>query len=80
MFRTTFRSLSDHIPDVLYPTPDFSSFDLPVDEPADDLIPKRKKPIFLSINRYERKKNLELSLHALSKFCSYIKFENELFA
>lgn len=66
VFRTTFHSLSDHIPDVLYPIPDFSSFDLPVDEQSDDLIPKQKKPIFLSINRYERKKNLELSLHALS--------------
>lgn len=65
VFKTTFKSLSSHTPEVLYPIPDFTSFDLPVDEPLDDLIPKQKEPVFLSINRYERKKNLELALHAL---------------
>lgn len=67
VFRTTFQSLADHTPEVLYPIPDFTSFNLPVDQPKDDLIPKNKKTVFLSINRYERKKNLELCLNALSK-------------
>ena len=67
VFKSTFKSLVHVTPEVLYPIPDFTAFNLPVDEPEDDLIPKKKKPVFLSINRYERKKNLELSLNALSK-------------
>ena len=72
VFKKTFQSLSNHSPEVLYPIPDFSSFNMPVDESSNDLIPKQKKPVFLSINRYERKKNLGLALHALSKYYSHI--------
>ena len=72
VFKTTFKSLSNHSPEVLYPIPDFTSFNLPVDESSNDLIPKQKKSVFLSINRYERKKNLGLALQALSKYYSHI--------
>ena len=68
MFKSTFKSLVNVTPEVLYPIPDFTAFNLPIDEPTDDLIPKKKKPVFLSINRYERKKNLELNLKALRKY------------
>ena len=67
VFKSTFKSLENVTPEVLYPIPDFTAFNQPVDEPTDDLLPKKKKPVFLSINRYERKKNLELSLKALGK-------------
>ncbi|XP_077981330.1 alpha-1,3/1,6-mannosyltransferase ALG2-like [Glandiceps talaboti] len=65
-FKTTFQSLSDIVPDVLYPSLNFTAFDGPVDE-AGDLIPKNVAVLFLSINRYERKKNLGLAIEALGE-------------
>ena len=51
---------------VSYPSLNFSSFDKPVvKEEIEDLIPPTAKCVFLSINRYERKKNLNLALEAL---------------
>jgi alpha-1,3/alpha-1,6-mannosyltransferase len=67
VFRKTFTSLSDMAPDVLYPIPDFSAFDKPVESDTSDLLPKNKSTLFLSINRYERKKNLGLAIEALGK-------------
>ena len=64
VFRNTFRSLSHVNLDVLYPIPDFSAFQMEVAKPDPDLIPDNKETIFLSINRYERKKNLNLALHS----------------
>ena len=52
---------------MLYPIPDFSQFDKPVKEPTDDLPPLTGKTVFLSINRYERKKNIPLAIRALGK-------------
>ena len=52
---------------MLYPIPDFSAFNKPVEEPSPDLMPRDVKCIFLSINRYERKKNLNLAIEALGK-------------
>lgn len=68
MFHDTFKSLSHVQPDVLYPIPDFSAFNKPVDPPSPDLVPSDAQTIFLSINRYERKKNLGLAVKALGKF------------
>ncbi|MGH0153116.1 UNVERIFIED_CONTAM: hypothetical protein FKN15_034120 [Acipenser sinensis] len=64
VFKRTFKSLSSVHTDVLYPSLNFSTFDT---EPAelDGLIPTEKSFVFLSINRYERKKNLALALEAL---------------
>ncbi|KAH3694891.1 alpha-1,3/1,6-mannosyltransferase ALG2-like [Dreissena polymorpha] len=67
VFKKTFRSLSSCEPAVLYPIPDFSAFQKPVAQPTDDLIPSNKKLIFLSINRYERKKNLALAIQAFGQ-------------
>ncbi|KAK3595262.1 hypothetical protein CHS0354_010870 [Potamilus streckersoni] len=65
VFKETFTSLTHIMPSVLYPIPDFSSFKKPVDPPTEDLIPPKQDVIFLSINRYERKKNLGLAIQAL---------------
>ena len=65
-FVSTFTSLRSNRPRVLYPSLNFLSFDTPVaEEETKDLIPPTAKAVFLSINRYERKKNLNLALEAL---------------
>ncbi|XP_037654111.1 alpha-1,3/1,6-mannosyltransferase ALG2 [Choloepus didactylus] len=65
VFKDTFKSLSYIDPDVLYPSLNVTSFDSAVPEKLDNLVPKEKEFLFLSINRYERKKNLPLALEAL---------------
>ncbi|XP_049752614.1 alpha-1,3/1,6-mannosyltransferase ALG2 [Elephas maximus indicus] len=65
VFKNTFKTLSHIDPDVLYPSLNVTGFDSAVPEKLDDLVPKEKKFLFLSINRYERKKNLKLALEAL---------------
>lgn len=67
VFHETFIRLQHIQPEVLYPIPDFSAFDLPVDAPDPSLNLLRSKFIFLSINRYERKKNLPLAIRAYGK-------------
>lgn len=66
-FHLTFKSLSHVHPTVLYPSLNFSAFD---QEPAEltDLFPNSMHCLFLSINRFERKKNLPLVIEAFSKF------------
>lgn len=65
VFRETFKRLSHIEPAVLYPTPNFALMDAASEQPpSDEIIPQNKKFIFLSINRYERKKNLDLALYA----------------
>lgn len=69
IFKDTFRSLTT-VPDVLYPSLNTKYFDensgVEVNDPittklgSDDIV-------FLSINRYDRKKNLPLALHAFHK-------------
>ena len=65
-FKETFPSLADTNPEVLYPSLDFSAFDGEI-EPAGDLVPSNAKTLFLSINRYERKKKLGLAIEALGE-------------
>lgn len=65
VFKETFKSLSHINPDVLYPSLNINSFETIVPVDIAELIPKKKKFLFLSINRYERKKNLALALEAL---------------
>ena len=66
-FHSTFLSLSWIKPTVLYPSLNFSAFD---QKPAEltDLFPNSVQCLFLSINRYERKKNLPLAIEAFAKF------------
>ena len=65
-FVSTFSSLCSRRPRVLYPSLNFSSFDVSANaNKSDDIVPPTVKTVFLSINRYERKKNLSLALEAL---------------
>lgn len=66
VFRDTFKSLNDIPLQVLYPSSNFAAFDRKLDASVDLNISKDVSAIFLSINRYERKKNLELAIEALS--------------
>lgn len=62
IFTETFKTLNVS-PDVLYPSLVTKSFDKPITNQQIDEIPKNAQ-ILLSINRYERKKNLPLALKA----------------
>lgn len=64
VFKETFKSLSHINPDVLYPSLNVSTFDA-MSAGIVSIVPYTKKFLFLSINRYERKKNLVLALKAL---------------
>ena len=50
---------------MLYPSLVFENFLNPADPPIGDLLPAYKT-LFLSINRFERKKNLALALESLA--------------
>jgi len=63
IFRETFKSLSVR-PQVLYPSLNFEAFDQLEPKCADS--PKNSF-IFLSINRYERKKNLAMALESFAE-------------
>lgn len=69
VFQDTFKSLKQ-VPDVLYPSINTGFFDKMQEQKSIyDILDKpleQKCFIFLSINRYERKKNIGLVLHALS--------------
>ncbi|XP_074640599.1 alpha-1,3/1,6-mannosyltransferase ALG2-like [Tubulanus polymorphus] len=67
VFKETFTSLTHIRPGVLYPIPNFSTLDQAIPAPTSDLIPEDKRIIFLSINRYERKKNIALAVRALAQ-------------
>ncbi|XP_022048681.1 alpha-1,3/1,6-mannosyltransferase ALG2 isoform X2 [Acanthochromis polyacanthus] len=68
IFRETFRSLSGVQTDVLYPSLNTRTFDQPPAEAQglEGLLPEGTSCLFLSLNRYERKKNLGLALEALA--------------
>ena len=66
-FRTTFKSLKNHSLKVIYPSCHFSSFDRPIRGTDIPVVKNsQQRAIFLSINRFERKKNLGLVLQALA--------------
>lgn len=66
VFKQTFPSLAWIHTDVLYPSLNFAAFDVEVEEDLGGLVPEGRRFIFLSINRYERKKNLPLALQSLA--------------
>ena len=72
VFKTTFCSLVKVQPSLLYPSLNFSFFDQPPED-LKDVIPPRAEFVFLSINRYERKKNLQLALKAFSALQKRLK-------
>ncbi|XP_053570455.1 alpha-1,3/1,6-mannosyltransferase ALG2 [Bombina bombina] len=65
VFKQTFSSLAHIEPDILYPSLNVRNFETDVFEDLSDIVPSQRKHVFLSINRYERKKNLNLALEAL---------------
>lgn len=68
MFNETFPSLTEIKPDVLYPVPGCLDGDQTVSESSlNGLIPSDVNTVFLSVNRYERKKNLALAIEALGE-------------
>uniref|UniRef100_A0A3P9JMJ7 Alpha-1,3/1,6-mannosyltransferase ALG2 n=1 Tax=Oryzias latipes TaxID=8090 RepID=A0A3P9JMJ7_ORYLA len=68
IFRETFQSLSTVQIDVLYPSLNTRAFDQSSAEAQGlgGLLPTGTSCLFLSLNRYERKKNLGLALEALA--------------
>lgn len=64
VFKRTFASLAGVHTDVLYPSLNPATFDGELEE-LGGLVPDSKRWLFLSINRYERKKNLPLAVRAL---------------
>ena len=66
IFHQTFKTLSHVKPTVLHPSLNFSAFNNKPGE-LSDLIPPSAKCVYLSINRYERKKNHPLAIEALAK-------------
>lgn len=72
VFKETFKQL-DVIPDVLYPSLNTHYFDQTQSSDEDKLINIPNDAfVFLSINRYERKKNLPLALHAFKQLEAYL--------
>ncbi|KAG0252717.1 Alpha-1,3-mannosyltransferase-like protein [Mortierella polycephala] len=70
IFKESFKFLHQ-IPDVLYPSIQFDKFDRTVDQSLPEinvLMPSSDNTItFLSINRYERKKDINLAIHAFAR-------------
>jgi glycosyltransferase involved in cell wall biosynthesis len=72
-FLNTFTSLSNTTPRVLYPSLNFKSYDAEIATSENiERIPSTANRVFLSINRFERKKNLQLALKAFGKLKSKI--------
>lgn len=74
VFRDTFKRLRVQ-PDVLYPTMNTDIFDTTTPLPVNQILTLEfpdDSIIFLSINRYERKKNLKLALDAMSELMKYL--------
>ncbi|XP_067941099.1 alpha-1,3/1,6-mannosyltransferase ALG2-like [Watersipora subatra] len=67
VFKETFSRLSHITPEVVYPIPNVEALEGQSGELNPDWQVPKASTIFLSINRYERKKNLELAIEALGK-------------
>ncbi|XP_034084069.1 alpha-1,3/1,6-mannosyltransferase ALG2 [Gymnodraco acuticeps] len=74
IFSETFSGLRGVQTDVLYPSLNTSTFDQQSTEARglEGLLPEGTSCMFLSLNRYERKKNLGLALEALSALRSLL--------
>lgn len=65
VYQEAFSNIKD-IPDICYPSINTQFFENAVPKPLKDVVPVgADKFVFLSINRYERKKNLKLAIHSL---------------
>ncbi|KAF8928945.1 alpha-1,3/1,6-mannosyltransferase ALG2 [Dissophora ornata] len=67
IFQESFKTLHQ-VPEVLYPSIQFDKFDRTVDRNVPEVrILSSDKITFLSINRYERKKDINLAIHAFAR-------------
>lgn len=74
VFKSTFKSLGHLDPDVLYPSLNTDYFDQAkaVGIASDVELPQKADFVMLSLNRYERKKNLPLAIMALKEMRSHL--------
>lgn len=77
VFHSTFQSLQHVQPTILYPSLNFAAFDQPPME-LENVISPKVKIVFLSINRYERKKNLPLAIRAFSQLLKQLREEERV--
>ena len=75
-FRKTFKSLAKTDIQVIYPSINFSAFDRKLEGDLNDLKLKDIATVFLSINRYERKKNIGLAIKALKELYEDLNASN----
>lgn len=73
VFRQTFPKLKDKELHVVYPSCDFSAFDKRMTFHTDLKLDRDVTAVFLSVNRYERKKNLQLAIHATAELQRYLR-------
>lgn len=67
VYQDAFQRIKD-VPDICYPSINTEFFNSTIPKPLKDIVPLgTDKFIFLSINRYERKKNLQLALRAFER-------------
>ncbi|CAH0731968.1 unnamed protein product, partial [Brenthis ino] len=72
VYQDAFQKIKD-IPDICYPSINTEFFNSTIPKNLKEVVPVgTDKFIFLSINRYERKKNLKLALQALAELKSII--------
>lgn len=65
VYQDAFQKIKD-LPDICYPSINTEFFNATTPQPLKEIVPVgTDKFVFLSINRYERKKNLKLALRAL---------------
>lgn len=69
VFRRTFARLGGTRLEVLYPTVNFALYDAPLQGDLNDIpLMKTSRVTFLSLNRFERKKDVGLAIKALGTY------------
>ncbi|KAG0323899.1 Alpha-1,3-mannosyltransferase-like protein [Podila horticola] len=67
IFKKSFKTLHQ-VPEVLYPSIQFDKFDRKIDPSLAEIkVLQSDRVSFLSINRYERKKDINLAIHAFAR-------------
>ncbi|KAF9217850.1 Alpha-1,3-mannosyltransferase-like protein [Podila verticillata] len=67
IFKQSFKTLHQ-VPEVLYPSIQFDKFDRKVDPTLAEIkVLQSDRVSFLSVNRYERKKDINLAIHAFAR-------------
>lgn len=72
VFRQTFPKLRNKHLKVVYPSCDFSAYDKKMTAGTNLKLDREVTAVFLSINRYERKKNLQLAVEATAELQKFL--------